>query len=247
MHCQGFSRNKSTIISLFQGHAFGLPLTAKGKAQANLAGQSLKNERFDQIYSSDLERALETATLVNQNNNHSSDQDMKYNDIRQNKLLRERDFGIYNLKLTQDFSQGAKAAGYENDEDFVPEGGESGEDVSKRVEEFIDYLLNSINTLEKENIANDDYRILIVTHGGWIMRFIRYVNQFQIIDPDSHCEEIKDYGSLKTAHGVPNTSIFTFDLLVDNCKAISYNCTKCNSFEHLNGLETFLNIYTENY
>merc|ERR1712241_225550 len=54
----------------------------------------LKNIQYDQIYSSDLERALETATIIIQNSlNNSTNMD----DIKQTKLLRERAFGIYDL------------------------------------------------------------------------------------------------------------------------------------------------------
>ena len=108
-------------------------------------------------------------------------------------------------------------------ENFRPEGGESDEDVCKRVKGFIDDLLNSNDTNnEKSNSIsekNHNYRFLIATHGGWIMRFIRFISQFKATDPDYHCEEVKDYGSL-----------FSGEIL-------SYNCTRYNSFEHLNCLE----------
>ena len=128
-------------------------------------------------------------------------------------------------------------------ENFRPEGGENDEDVCKRVKEFIDDLLNSNNTnIEKSNRISEkqhNYRFLIATHGGWIMRFIRFMNQFEISDSDLHCEEVKDYGSLLSGKSIANTAIFTFELIVDNenCEIISYNCTKCNSFEHLDCLE----------
>merc|ERR1712018_589830 len=91
---------------------------------------------------------------------------------------------------------------------------------------------------EKSNGIKEKHhncRFLIATHAGWIMRFIRFMNQFRITDPDSHCEEVKDYGSLFSGKSIANTAIFTFDLVVDgeNCEILSYNCTKCNSFEHL--------------
>ena len=45
-----------------------VPLNEKAKLQAILAGESLKNDHFDLIYSSDLSRAFETAkTIVNEN------------------------------------------------------------------------------------------------------------------------------------------------------------------------------------
>ena len=99
-----------------------------------------------------------------------------------------------------------------------------------------------INDNKSNNISEkhqNSYRILIATHGGWIMRFIRFMNQFKITDSDSHCEEVKEYGSLFSGKSIANTAIFAFDLVLDgeNCEILSYNCTRCNSFEHLNCLE----------
>jgi len=189
---------------------------------------------------SDLERAFETATLIHQNNSNISKQGTKINEIKQNKLLRERDFGIYNLMSKEERDQAAVDLDAEN---FRPEGGESDEDVCKRVKRFIDDLLNSNDTNnEKSNSISEkhqSYSFLIATHGGWIMRFIRLMSQFTITDPNSHCEEVKDYGSLLSGKSIANTAIFIFDLVLDgeNCEIISYNCTKCNSFKHLNCLE----------
>jgi len=128
-------------------------------------------------------------------------------------------------------------------ENSRPEGGESDVDVCKRVKGFIDHLLNSNDKNdEKLNCTSEkhhSYRILIATHGGWMMRFIRFMNQFKVTDPNLHCEEVKDYGSLSSGKSIANTAIFTFDLVVDgeNCEILSYNCTKCNSFEHLDSLD----------
>lgn len=198
----------------------------------------LKNIQYDQIYSSDLERALETANIISQNNlNNSTD----INDIKQTKLLRERAFGIYDLTGKDDFIRIAKEAGFEDDEDFRPENGENGADCLKRCKEFMELLINSTllqDQLQQTNKENRYCKFLIATHGGWIMRFLRLLNQYEITNPDLHCKDVKEYQSVG-GKGIVNTAIFDFEFLVntDNGKVISYNCTKCNSAEHLNGIK----------
>ncbi len=46
-----------------QGHA-NIPLAPKGLAQAQALAQSLKNHEFTAIYSSDLDRAFQTAECI---------------------------------------------------------------------------------------------------------------------------------------------------------------------------------------
>jgi len=230
--------SEGNVQRVMQGHCSGFPLSDQGKNQATLVGKSLKDIKFDRIYTSDLERALETAILIHQNNGSYSKQGSRIVEITQSSLLRERDFGIYNLSSKEDFFQGAKDAGHQNDEDFKPESGENDKDVTERVKEFLGSLLDNININEKSKEISErqrNYRFLIATHGGWIMRFIRYMSKFAIIDPDSHCEEVKDYGNLAIARGIANTAVFTFDIAVnsENPEIISYNCTKCNSTAHL--------------
>ena len=143
------------------------------------------------------------------------------------------------LKGKEDFIRGAKEAGFEDDEAFIPENGENGEDCFKRVEEFIGALIKSTFSQDKltETNKNDrTYKFLIATHGGWIMRFLRLLNQYKVTNPDLHCNDVKDYQSLSSGKGIVNTGIFHFEMLVNsnNGEVISYNCTKCNSSEHLN-------------
>ena len=69
----------------FQGHV-NIPLNEKGKIQAQEAYEKLKAINFDLIYSSDLERAAETARIINAHREIP---------IRYDQRLRERDAGKY--------------------------------------------------------------------------------------------------------------------------------------------------------
>ncbi len=54
------------VLRKIQGQK-DIPLTDKGRKQAELAGEKLSEENIDIIYSSDLKRASETAEIIGQN------------------------------------------------------------------------------------------------------------------------------------------------------------------------------------
>ena len=131
----------------FQGHV-NIPLNEKGKIQAQEAYEKLKAINFDLIYSSDLERAAETARIIN-----------AYREIpiRYDQRLRERDAGKYS-GLT--LSEIAKIKGVDLTiskyvSDDILEGIEPLSQLISRVTEFIDHLMNS-----------KFKRCLIIGHGG---------------------------------------------------------------------------------
>jgi len=131
----------------FQGHV-NIPLNEKGKIQAQEAYERLKAINFDLIYSSDLERAAETARIIN-----------AYREIpiRYDQRLRERDAGKYS-GLT--LSEIAKIKGVDLTiskyvSDDILEGIEPLSQLIYRVTEFIDHLMNS-----------KFKRCLIIGHGG---------------------------------------------------------------------------------
>ena len=135
------------------------------------------------------------------------------------------------LKGKEDFIRGAKEAGFEDDEAFIPENGENGEDCFKRVEEFIGALIKSTSSQDKltETNKNDrTYKFLIATHGGWIMRFLRLLNQYKVTNPDLHCNDVKDYQSLSSGKGIVNTGIFHFEMcsFEQTFDPASYQCSE---------------------
>ena len=156
------------------------PLTPLGKLQAQLAGIALKDIHFDQIYASDLERALETAIIISSNNLNTSKTDNKANPtaVQTNKLLREMFFGNFEGKTMKEYFLAAKEAGYGEGKslwNYIPEGGEDRSDVRKRVEEFLDFLFESIIQNEQPSKDNKtkEHTILLATHAGWIWQLVR--------------------------------------------------------------------------
>jgi alpha-ribazole phosphatase len=123
-------------------------LTELGEKQAYDARERLKEIKYDNIYSSDLKRASQTAEIVNY-----LDKEIQY-DSR----LQEIDFGIFEGLTYEEIKEKypAQCVRSQNDwENYDFETGESPKDLQKRAVSFIESL-----DLEKDN--------LIVTHWGII-------------------------------------------------------------------------------
>src|ERR1700722_10318253 len=78
-----------------QGHA-DIPLSEAGILQAQEIAQRLASHRFDAIISSDLQRAAQTAAIINEYHKH---------DIKLESLLREQHYGIAQGLMTEEVLQ----------------------------------------------------------------------------------------------------------------------------------------------
>ena len=140
------------------------------------------------------------------------------------------------MKTVEEFILAAEEAGYKDDQEYKPEGGENTHDHIKRVKDFTKLILSTVN---RPNYADDSKeqqieRILVVSHGGTIMRFIKYLTQTYVLtNPFSSCSDFEIYGTLTAKMG--NTAIFNFELLMDihSGDVISYDCIRCNDTTHL--------------
>jgi len=123
------------------------PLTSKGIEQAHQLAERLKGIAFDKIFSSDLDRAIQTSNILNSYVNSN---------ITITKQFREIDMGEIFKKPWSEFpDEYSKWASHE--EDIPYPNGENGADVWNRCKQEI----NSI-------IFSDYTRIAIVCHGGTI-------------------------------------------------------------------------------
>ncbi len=124
-------------------------LSENGITQAELVAEALAKREFDVLISSDLERAVETAKIINKQLSLTH----KYN-----LNLRERSFGIFEGKnfaeIEEKYPEEFRRYKERNPEFVVP-GGESIEQMYDRV------------TSEIEAIARKfkDQKVLIVSHG----------------------------------------------------------------------------------
>ena len=127
------------------------PLTSKGIEQAYKLAEKLKNINFDRIYSSDLKRAIQTSSILNESINSS---------IIYSKNFREIDMGELNLKSWEDFPE-IYSYWSTHEEDIPYPNGENGNKVWHRCK------------IELDSIAASNYnRIAIVCHGGTIRSII---------------------------------------------------------------------------
>ena len=137
--------NASHIV---QGHLPG-HLSDRGKEQALRITKRLKDEKFDAVYSSDLERAFQTAEILMK--------DREGLPIITDPRLREQSFGIYEGKpvMTVLRQMKRKKADFTT---FKPEGGECFEDFRNRVKQF----------LEEIKGKHSAHTVVLVTHFGVI-------------------------------------------------------------------------------
>lgn len=133
-----------------------VPLTEKGRQQAALLGSRLKGRTFDAVFSSDLVRTRQTAELV-----------LPGTDYRISEKLREihvgRLEGMTEAEARQQF--GDVCDSFRKTYDFTAVGGESEDDVRKRVAEFMEELIP----------LPDTAKIAIVGHHGTAAAMLSYV------------------------------------------------------------------------
>jgi len=143
------------------------PLTSLGIEQAKALAQRLTEESFTDLYSSDLGRAYKTAEYIAARTNHT---------IFPEQRLRERNFGIFQ-GLTDKQIENKYPAEYNsyltNRVDYVIPDGESLRQFYMRVTDFLENLTT----------RHDGQIITIVTHGGVIDGWFRYIFDLPLETP----------------------------------------------------------------
>lgn len=227
-------RHGQTIANLkkiIQGHC-DTPLTELGLQQAkSLSSYFAKRVLFSKVYSSDLNRALDTCKIIvnfQQNKQMHDKQNLIVADVR----LRERSYGSkLEGQLISSLQQEAYKFGFNelNFTQYSPIGVESMSDVIARIESFCN------DTLFEQTVDGD--QVLIVTHWATIKEF------FKIFQPFAA-------GSIKQEHlrETPNVAFNTFSLTISkNNQDKMFRIDKVNVLclhqtPHLNEHENSVNI-----
>ncbi|SAL14320.1 phosphoglycerate mutase [Caballeronia sordidicola] len=158
-------------IKRIQGH-IDIPLAASGVAQAGQLAQRLLQEsqtgaRLDAVYSSDLQRARQTAKPF---------ADALGLSLKLNEGLRERwygDFQGYDSAEILARFPAEHAVWQSHDPDFTPPGGESQREFSRRV----------LNAIEPIVAAHPGGRIACVAHGGVLDCIYRFAREIPLEAP----------------------------------------------------------------
>lgn len=137
------------LASRLQGH-LNVALNDTGRLQADRLAQALAGERIHAIYSSDLTRARHTARPLA----HAAGLD-----VRADKGLRERSFGIFEglsyAEIEQRFPEQARRW-HARDTGFEPEGGET----------LAAFCARAVGAVTAIAARHRGQHIVVVTHGG---------------------------------------------------------------------------------
>jgi probable phosphoglycerate mutase len=132
-----------------------VPLNADGRGQARRLGRRLAGEGLDSVWSSDLRRAADTATIA-------------AGGARVDPRLRELDFGSLEGRIWES-CPAAVRRGLMAFDGFRAPGGESVEDLRRRVLDFVAGLPEGSH--------------LLVTHGGVIRTLLRWRGRDEVVVP----------------------------------------------------------------
>jgi probable phosphoglycerate mutase len=155
--------NRETRI---QGH-IDIPLNATGRWQARQVAQALQDEGLHAVYSSDLQRAQDTAQAIAQASGVALVVDVQ---------LRERHFGslegLTQDEITQTRPDEARRW-RERDPAYGPDGGET-------LQVFYDRCVSALTRLAQQHPGQT---IAVVAHGGVLDCFYRAANRVALHAP----------------------------------------------------------------
>ena len=120
-------------------------LTVLGEYQARMLGKALRAFSICKILSSDLQRAVQTAILMNEQLNAS---------ITYNELLRERSYGSLEGCPAEEYHELQLISGSSR-LDFKPPGGESYAEVKIRIAKVVDLICGDPTTGDVAIVAHE--------------------------------------------------------------------------------------------
>lgn len=179
-------------LGILQGN-INSQLLDESKEKAKKIIKWAEDMSFDFVFSSDLDRAFETATIISNG---------KYN-ICKNKYIGEMTFGDWQGKTKEEIFLNEEYKKEYNNYFFKPQnykninGGESFSDLINRVNEFLRYL----RKLYAEGAKN----ILVVTHGAFIKALVMVVKNNSL---DKFWNEPYVYNLSLTVMEYSNNSFF---------------------------------------
>ena len=163
------------VIKRFQGQ-LNTPLTEKGIKKLKETGKKLENVTFEEIYTSELERTVNSAEIIlNENRGYKN----KKLELKKLAELNEVHFGVWQgLKYEEVFLKYPEEANnyFYNVKNYKAENVEA-ENLKDALERF----LRGINKILDSHKSGN---ILVVTHGTVFEMFINHVGNNDIFDID---------------------------------------------------------------
>jgi len=143
---------EENVAGLLMGHHHGV-LTEKGKQQAKETAETLKDKKLAHIYSSDLNRCIDTAEFIKEFHPNTP--------LTFTQELRERNLGVLQGQVTKTIDWDSLPGEGDNKK---PENGESISELKARALDFIKQLYDQ----------HPNENILLISHNGWIKQIISH-------------------------------------------------------------------------
>lgn len=140
-------------------------LTDEGKQQAKETGILLSKFAFNSVYTSNLNRAIETAAIIMSENKHNLQKPIAFAEMNE-QYFGEIE-GADKAVLTEKFGA-EKVLAWRRSFDVCPPEGESFEDLVKRSSAFFEK-----NVKQKLELSN----VLLVGHGNWMRSLAFYLEK----------------------------------------------------------------------
>jgi broad specificity phosphatase PhoE len=168
------------LQDLVQGHT-DIPLNPQGKEQANVLGEKLKTENIEHIYTSDLQRAAQTAQIV---------AEYVHCPITYMHELREMHGGVMQGKTKAEFREHPLYCSWASEDEIHDHVGFEGGETKKQAK---DRAMNALQTI----IALPNYNtVAICSHGVIITYMLRMLlnksveklgnAEYIVLNKDSH-------------------------------------------------------------
>jgi phosphoglycerate mutase len=163
------------VIKRFQGQ-LNTPLTEKGMEKLRETGKNLENVMFEEIYTSELERTVNSAEIILNENRGYKNKKMELKKLAE---LNEVYFGVWQgLKYEEVFLKYPEEANnyFYNVKNYKAE--------NIKAENLKDALKRFLRGINKILDSHKSGNILVVTHGTVFEMFINYVENSSIFDID---------------------------------------------------------------
>ena len=163
------------VIKRFQGQ-LNTPLTEKGMEKLKETGKNLENVLFEEVYTSELERTVNSAEIILNENRGYKNKKMELKKLAE---LNEVYFGVWQgLKYEEVFLKYPEEANnyFYNVKNYKAE--------NVKAENLKDALERFLRGINKILDSHKSGNILVVTHGTVFEMFINYVGNSSIFDID---------------------------------------------------------------